>query len=111
MSVAYYFDEHLAMAVAKQLRKKGYQVVRSVEVNMTGADDDTGHLPYATQNQLVMVTFDREFAGRITKRTDFYGLVCLSEKYRRDYGKMIEVLEEFAQLFEPEKDTGIVYWL
>jgi hypothetical protein len=43
---------------------------------MAGKDDDTEHLPYATEEHAVLVTRDRPFAGRTQKRTDHAGLIC-----------------------------------
>jgi hypothetical protein len=83
----------------------------AVDVGMEGKDDDTEHLVYATEHDLVMVTFDRPFAGRTMSRSDHVGLVCLAEDIRDNIGKMIDVLAEFAELYDPEKDAGQVFWL
>lgn len=107
----FYFDEHMRWSVVRALREQRYYVVRAVDVGMEGKDDDTEHLPYATQNNLVMVTFDRPFAGRTMLRSDFIGLICLREDIRSDVGKIIEELITFAELFDPLKDSGQVYWL
>ena len=107
----FYFDEHMNRRVAKALVERGYTVEMAIDVGMEGKDDDTEHLVYATENDLVMVTFDRPFAGRTISRTDHTGLVCLSEDIRENIGRMIEILAEFAELFDPEKDSGQVFWL
>lgn len=109
--IGFYFDEHMPKNVAKALMKKGYTVVRAVEVGMEGADDDSGNLPYATQHHLILVTFDHPFAGRATQRSDFYALVCLPYKVQEDVGEIIRLLQEFAELFDSEKDTAKVHWL
>jgi predicted nuclease of predicted toxin-antitoxin system len=107
----FYFDEHMDRNVAKALMNRGYTVIMAVDVGMEGKDDDTGHLPYATEHGLVMVTFDHPFTGRTLARTDHVGLICLAYELRRDVGKMIEVLAEFAELYDPENDEGQVFWL
>jgi predicted nuclease of predicted toxin-antitoxin system len=109
--IGFYFDEHMRRSVAKGLLERGYTVVMSVDVGMEGKDDDTEHLVYATDNDLAMVTFDQAFAGRTMSRTDHVGLIYLTENMRDNIGKMIEVLAEFAELFDPEKDAGQVFWL
>jgi predicted nuclease of predicted toxin-antitoxin system len=107
----YYFDEHMSRKVARGLIERGVMVVLAADVGMEDKDDDSEHLPFATSQALVMVTFDRPFAGRTMQRTDFLGLVCLNKSIMTDIGRQVEVLVEFAQLFDPEKDTAHVIWL
>jgi predicted nuclease of predicted toxin-antitoxin system len=97
-------------AVADGLIQRGYTVVMAVDVGMVAKDDDTEHLRYATENNLVMVTFDHPFAGRTMLRTDYSGLVCLTYSIRENIGRTIEVLAEFAEIYDPEKDKGQVFW-
>jgi predicted nuclease of predicted toxin-antitoxin system len=56
----FYFDTHIAKAVATQLRLKGVEVIRCEEVSMAEADD-IEHLEYATANRLMLVSHDRDF--------------------------------------------------
>lgn len=107
----FYFDEHMNRAVADSLIRRGYTVVMAVDVGMVGKDDDTEQLPYAAEHQLVMVTFDHPFAGRTMARSDHYGLICLVYSIRENIGRMIEVPSEFAELYDPERDKGQVFWL
>ena len=110
MSVGFYFDEHMNRAVADRLIQRGHQVVMAVDVGMEGKADSE-HLHYATEHQFVMVTFDHPFAGETRSRTDHAGLICLAYNIRENIGRMIEVLSEFADLYDPEKDAGQVFWL
>jgi predicted nuclease of predicted toxin-antitoxin system len=88
----FYFDEHMRHAVADALNQQGINVVMAVDVGMTGKDDDIEHLPYANDEQLVMVTFDQPFAGRSSRRTDHVGLICLAADIHDDIGRIIAVL-------------------
>jgi predicted nuclease of predicted toxin-antitoxin system len=108
-SVSFYFDEHLPRSAAEQLVKKGYSVVISHDVGMTQKDDIAEHLQYATEHHLIVVTFDRGFAGLAAKRTDHHGLVCLSGM-QNDVGYIVRTLIEFAELYDAEKDAGQVFW-
>lgn len=63
-TVSFYFDEMMVRKAAEQLVARGYTVVMAVDANMIGKDDDSEHLLYAAEHDLVMVTFDRPFAGR-----------------------------------------------
>jgi predicted nuclease of predicted toxin-antitoxin system len=108
--IGFYLDEHISYGVAKALRQRGYTVVMAVEVGMLQKNDDEEHLPYATQHQLVMVTFDHPFATRIQACEDFYALVCLSHKIEGATGTIVNLLDEFGQLFDETTDIGKVHW-
>ena len=107
----FYFDEHMNRAVADGLIKRGHHVILAVGVGMTGKDDDSEHLPYADERNLIMVTFDHPFAGRTMSRSDHPGLICLSYDLREDIGGMVRALDEFAKLYDAERDSGQVFWL
>lgn len=62
--------------VAKGLLTQGIDVIMAVDVQMIDKDDDSEHLPYATENGRVLVTQDRPFAGRSASRTDHTGVIC-----------------------------------
>ena len=109
--IGFYFDEHMNRTIADALERRGYHVVMAVDADMEGKDDDTEHLPYATENHLVMVTFDHPFAARTMSRTDHPGLICLAYSIRDDIGRVVEVLAEFAELYNSQRDAGQVFWL
>lgn len=108
--IGFYFDEHMSRKVATALSQRNIPVILAVDVGMEGKSDEE-HLKTATERDLVMVTFDRPFAGRTSTRDDFRGLICLDPDLRQNIGRMIEALAEFAELFEPATDSGKVYWL
>ncbi len=109
--IGLYFDEHMRHKVANALRSQGHEVIMAIEVGMIDKDDDLEHLPYATERGLVIVTFDRPFAGRTMSRTDHSGLICLSEYFRNDIGGQIHVLSEFGSTHLPNEVVGNVFWL
>ena len=111
MSIRFYFDEHMPRRVAENLILQGIEVILAVDVGMTQKDDDHEHLSFATKNKLIMVTFDRPFAGRTVERTDHTGLVCLSERLRSDIGGQVRVLSAFAVTHSTETVDGQVFWL
>jgi hypothetical protein len=108
--VSFYFDEMMVRKAAEQLTLKGYTVVFANDVGMTEKDDDTEHLPYATSRQLVMVTFDRPFAGRTMSRSDHAGLICLSGS-QDNIGGIVRILSEFSDQHTAETVAGRVFWL
>ena len=101
----------MARIVAENLTKLSKEVILAVDVGMTQKDDDTEHLKYATENGLVMVTFDRPFAGRTMSHIDHSGLICLSESFRSDVGGQVRLLSAFAASHTAENVTGNVFWL
>ena len=60
MALKFFFDTHIAKAVAFQLRNKGIDAVRCEDVQLAEAADET-LLEYATQNNRIMVSQDNDF--------------------------------------------------
>lgn len=108
--VKFYFDEHVPRAVAKGLAQRGYTVIMAVDVGMIEKDDDTEHLPYAAQQDAVLVTRDKPFASRAQERTDHAGLICWTGK-DDDFGGMVRKLSEFAENHTREQTIGRVFWI
>ena len=109
--IGLYCDEHIARAIVSALVQKGYRAIMAVDVGMTGKDDDTEHLPYATTNRLLLVTMDKPFATRTLYQTDYLGLICLSKELHDSIGGAIKALADFIELFDEESDAGQVHWL
>jgi predicted nuclease of predicted toxin-antitoxin system len=108
-TVSFYFDEMMPRAPVKPLSELGYIVVMANDVGMT-EKDDSQHLIYATEQNLVVVTFDRAFAGRTTNLTNHSGLICLSGT-QQEIGYIVRTLKEFAATHKPDEVTGQVFWL
>ena len=106
----FYFDEHMPRPVARELKRRGLEVIMAIDVDMTGKDDDAEHLPFATQNNAVLVTRDSPFAGRTVKRIDHAGLICWTGA-QNDVGGMVKRLSEFAERHTPESVRGRIFWL
>jgi hypothetical protein len=111
MAVRFYFDEHMRRAVVTALARYNCEAIMAVDVDMIAKDDDTEHLLYATKHHLVMVTFDRPFAGRTMSRNDHSGLICIAQDFRDDIGTIIRVLVEFSEQYDPDDTAGQVFWL
>jgi predicted nuclease of predicted toxin-antitoxin system len=111
MTVRFYFDEHMRRLVAEGLIERSIEVIMAVDAGMAEKDDDSEHLPYATERGLVLVTFDRPFAGRVMSRSDHAGLICISEKFRNDIGGIIRILVAFSEQHTMSDVAGRVFWL
>lgn len=106
--VSYYFDEMLSRKAAEQLIQRSYSVIMANDVDMTEKNDED-HLIYATENECILVTFDRPFAGRAMELTDHAGLICLSGS-QDNIGAIVRTLVEFADTHSPEDAAGLVFW-
>jgi predicted nuclease of predicted toxin-antitoxin system len=108
-AIKYYFDEMMSGKVAKQLATYNIEVVVANDTGMTDKDDLAEHLPYATEKGLVLVTFDRKFAGLALVQGGHTGVVCLSGP-QNDVGYMIHTLIEIAEQYTLETIAGVVIW-
>jgi uncharacterized protein with PIN domain len=108
--IKFYFDEHMSRPLARAVREKGCEVMMAIELGMEGKDDDTEHLPLATEKGAVLFTRDKPFAGRTMKQTDHAGLVCWTGK-DDDVGGMVRALVEFAETYTMDDVKGTVFWL
>lgn len=105
----YYLDEMMPRTLAEEVIARGYQVVMAIDVEMEGKDD-SDHLRYASQHNLILVTRDKPFAGRTMKDINHSGLICWTGA-QQDVGGMVRALVEFAGKYEPDEVKGRVFWL
>src|SRR5690606_9878124 len=105
----FYFDEMMSRTAAKQLLAQSTDVVLAVDVGMMNKPDDL-HLQYASNNGLVLVTFDRPFAGRTAKLLAHGGLVCLSGD-QNNIGYIVTSLLKLSGEETIESVKGRVFWL
>jgi hypothetical protein len=108
-TISFYFDEMMNRPAAEALNNAGYIVVMANDVGMTEKPDPE-HLKYATENNLVLVTLDREFAGLAQKQFDHTGLICFTEEFQ-DVGGILRALSQFADEHEAGDVAGQVFWL
>jgi hypothetical protein len=50
-TIKFYFDEHMPRPVARALVERGVEVIMAIDSEMVGKDDDSEHLPFATENK------------------------------------------------------------
>lgn len=108
--ISFYFDEMMPRKVADQLVERGYEVIMAVDVDMVGKDDLQEHLVYASEHQLVLVTFDRPFSTRVMAQTEHHGLICWTGR-QNDFGGQVVQLAEFADHHTLEDVMGKVFWI
>jgi predicted nuclease of predicted toxin-antitoxin system len=107
--LSFYFDEMVPRRPAEELSRRGYITVVAADVGMVQKDDLAEHLPFAAGRGMVLVTFDRKFAGLVAQMTDHAGLICLSGS-QNNFSYMIRTLVEIAEQYTPETIAGRVLW-
>jgi len=109
-NISFYFDEMMSHKVAEPLIAQGYTVIMAVNVGMEEKDDLADHLRFATENECVLVTCDRKFAGLAMERTDYAGLICWTG-ILDDFGGQIRAFIRFGEQHTSDDVKGCVFWL
>ncbi len=108
MALKFYFDTHIAKAIAVQLRERGVDVVRCEEVGRAAATDEE-HLIDATAENRAVVTHERDFivlnANWHVQTKSHAGIFYCQPRLQGSVGEMIKQLEEYAQLIESGAGT------
>lgn len=89
-SLTFFFDQHIPVAVARGLRRRGVDVLTAQDAERCG-ETDIDQLQYARQQNRVLVTFDDDFLILATNREPHAGIAfCSATKY--SIGELIRVL-------------------
>jgi predicted nuclease of predicted toxin-antitoxin system len=101
--IRFYFDQHVPLAVAEGLRRRGIDVVTAQDAEMCGYADEE-QLRLAVTQQRVLVTFDDDFLTLIASGLEHPGLAfCAASKY--SIGELIRALLLLHDALTPE-DMG-----
>lgn len=90
MSLRFHLDEHVALAVAGALRRRGMDVSSTPESGLRGATD-LAHLSFASATQRVIYTEGADFLSLAAARSDHSGIVY-SAPGSRSLRQVIEFL-------------------
>jgi predicted nuclease of predicted toxin-antitoxin system len=117
----FYTDNHIAKAVAVQLRKRGIDAIRCEEVNMANASD-LAHLEYAAKEKRILITNDDDFLKldqnwRIEGKNHAGIMFCLSHIQGKNMvGRIIQECLELHELIaggagtiEEDIENQIIY--
>ena len=107
-AVEFYFDEHIAGAVAKGLRRRGIDVLTLAEAGKLGADDEE-HFSFAHEQRRVVVTHDDDFLRLAAAWPDHSGVVYGPQG--RAIGEMVRRLTLIAQVMTAEEMRGHVEYI
>jgi predicted nuclease of predicted toxin-antitoxin system len=104
----YHLDEHLPSEIANGLRRRQIECSTTNEAGLVAASDDE-QLNYATREQRVLVTHDRDFVRVHARRPDHFGIVLLTGN--RHFGAVIKDLEVFAGISAIDDMRGVLMYL
>lgn len=99
--IRFYFDEHIANAVAQGLRRRKIDVVTAVEAGNVGMSDKK-HLAFALEQGLVLVTHDADFIRLHGQGVHHAGIV-FSKQGLHAVGEMIAFLELIQGVMTPDE--------
>jgi Domain of unknown function (DUF5615) len=107
--VRFYLDEHVPIAVAEGLKRRGIAVVTTAEADMTPADDPA-QLEYAQKEGCVLVTHDADFL-RLHGRDVPHAGIAYCHRGARTPGEIIRSLLLIYEQLTAEAISGRVEFL
>jgi hypothetical protein len=107
-AVKFYTDDHVANAVAKGLRRRDVDALTAVEANMSGAADEE-HLRFASDQQRVMFTQDRDFVRLHATGTSHAGIAYAPQG--TSIGNIIRGLMFIYQVLDADDMRGHLEYL
>lgn len=107
MPIKFYFDEHVDLAVAGALRRRGVDVLTAQEADMLGTADEL-HLQLAVEQKRVIFTQDTDFLRLHKSGAVHYGIVYTHRS--TPIGRIIQgLLLIYQVLGEEEMENHIEY--
>jgi predicted nuclease of predicted toxin-antitoxin system len=110
---AFYTDEHVPSAVAKELRRRDVDVLRCQEAEMMGADD-LAHLTLAVEQGRVLITRDQDFlrlhAEWMAEGRAHAGIIFITAKSHEDIGAIVKKAL-FVSARAPEEVENLIFYV
>lgn len=107
MAIKFYCDEHVDLAIASALRKRGVDILTAQEAGMLGAADEM-HLQLAVSQNRVIFTQDTDFLRLHKSGAAHHGVIYSHRS--TPIGKVIQgLLLIFQVLTEEEMKNHVEY--
>ena len=106
--IRFQFDEHIPHAVAQALRRRGIDVLTTVEAGLLGVTDEE-QLARAHAEGRVLVTYDSDFL-RLHQAQPHAGIVYCQQG-TRSIGQLVAGLVLIQEVLEPTELAGRVEFL
>lgn len=107
--IRFHLDEHVNLAIASGLRRRGIDVTTSREAGLIGASDDE-QLAYAWQEGRVLVTQDTDFLA-IASQVEQHAGIAFALKGSRSIRQVIEQLKLIQHVMSIEEMQGHIEYL
>jgi uncharacterized protein with PIN domain len=99
--IRFYLDENLHVAIARQLRKYGIDVVTVRDLGLLG-ESDINHLVEATAQGRVLCTNDADYVQIATSGIAHAGII-FGQQHKHGVGEWVHFLELVYTVYEPEE--------
>lgn len=106
--IRFYLDENVNSAVAMGLRRRGMDVMTTVEAQMLGAEDEE-HLARATSEGRVLFTQDTDFIRIHAQGVSHSGIVYFSNQ--TDIGRIVTGLHFIYEVYSSTEMIGRLEYL
>jgi len=106
--IKYYLDEHIHIAVAEGLRRRGVDVLTVQEAGRSGLPDDE-QLRFALAEQRAVVTMDSDYLALAAQGTSHAGIAYVNP--RRSIGELIVALMLLRDVLTPAEMVNHVEYL
>lgn len=105
----YFFDEHMPVAIAEQLRARGIDVLTALDAGRANQKiEDADQLRFATQVGCVLVTEDSDFVSLSASQQPHAGIVYFP--IALDIGSCVEYLELLALTTVPDELHNVLLY-
>ena len=106
--IKFYLDEHVSLAVASGLRRRGIDVLTTQDAEMLGASDEA-HLQLALEENRVLFTQDADFLRLDASSFEHAGIVYV--KQQTPIGYVVRQLTLLYQVLSQEEIQNKVEFL
>jgi len=115
MKPKYFTDTHIDKEAIRQLRVKGLDVIRCEDVSLEKASDKI-LLDYATQQERVMLSCDRDFEDLhyawVAEEKRHAGIILMSQKRHCQHrSEIVRIVMFYHNLADSENDLQASLWL
>ena len=100
MAIRFYFDEHIKLAIAGALRKRGVDILTAQEAGMLGVADEV-HFQMAVSQDMAIFTQDTDFLRLHKSGVTHHGIVYTHRS--TPIGKIIQGLLLIYQVLTDEE--------
>lgn len=109
MSVRFYLDENMPVAIAEQLRRRGIAVVTVRDLDLLGSSDMT-HLERAARMGYVLCTHDPDFVDIAASGNQHAGIV-FGKAHVHTIGDWVAFLELMDGVYDEETMKNLVEYV